>query len=84
MAKLVDVYGKTTCQDTNNVRGYLEEQGFEYGWHDIEESQTERDHANDLSNGANRWPVVLVRNIVLVEPSTDELAKAIETPDDQE
>jgi glutaredoxin len=77
------VLGRDTCEDTIRSRGYLHLQGIPHVYRNVE-LDPEADEWNRSFNGGERvTPVILVGDpnvpsAVLIEPSDEELAAAIE------
>ena len=74
----VTVYGADWCRDCRRTKGYLDRRGTPYAWVDTMADKEAKAMLN--AAGYRSIPVVLVPGgTVLVEPSDDEVAAAIDT-----
>ena len=72
------VYGSDTCEDTLRSRALLDSLGIEYNYYDVDKDAALARTAWALQNGGEKTPVVdLGENLVLVEPSDDDLRIAL-------
>jgi glutaredoxin len=75
----VKVYGTQTCHDTNRSRALLDGLGIEYNFYNTDMDAAMARTADALRpNGGQKIPVIdLGEGNVLVEPSDDELTRAL-------
>ena len=76
------VYGSMGCHDTTRSRALLDMLGVEYNFYDVEKDAAMARTAWALQDGGQKSPVIdLGEGKVLVEPSDEDLAKALQKTD---
>lgn len=75
----ITVYGKPECTDTLRARALLDARDEQYVYVDVQNDETQRDRARELSGVANVPVIVFPSGAVLIEPSDDELTSALST-----
>lgn len=73
------VYGTTWCGDTKRSRAMLDRLGVEYGFVDIDQSETAAKWVESQNNGSRSVPTIAVTTggPVLTEPSDADLESAL-------
>jgi glutaredoxin-like protein len=73
------VYGASWCPDARRARRFLDEEGMEYEWIDIDEDSEASDFVRETNGGQIVIPVIVFPDrSILVEPTNYELAKKME------
>ena len=78
MASDIQVYGTDWCGLTNGVRRYLIAGHFEYDYFNIEEDQTAEEFVLASNEGRRRFPIVIVEDRVLINPTVAELRRVLD------
>ena len=74
----IKVYGAPWCPDCRLSKQFLGEMRIPYEWIDIDQDEAGRDRVRQMNNGKQIIPtIVLDDNSFLVEPTNDELARAL-------
>jgi glutaredoxin len=73
----VTVYGSHSCPATNRATQFLEAQSIPYEFKSVDDFPEFNDYIADLNGGKRIMPTIQVNNQVLVNPSEDELGKAV-------
>ena len=74
----ITVYGALWCPDCRRAKTFLGEQRIDYDWIDIDLDEAARAHVEELQNGGRTIPtIILPDGEMLLEPSNDELARAL-------
>lgn len=74
----VTVYGSRTCPDTNRATRALDGRQIPYEFKDVDESPEFNDYIAGLNGGQRVMPTIRVDNRTLLNPSDDELVRAVE------
>lgn len=74
---MVTVYGKQTCTDTIRSRALLDARAERYDFVDVEADSAAAERAAVLG-GSPRVPVIDLGGTVLVEPTDEDLAAALD------
>lgn len=73
------VYGAPWCPDCRRAKTFLSEHRIEYDWIDIDQDPDALAYVEELQNGGRSIPtVILPRGNMLIEPSDEELAQALD------
>ena len=77
------VYGSRSCPDTTRATGYLDRHEIPYEFKDVDQLPEYNDYIAGLNGGKRVMPTIRINNQTFINPSDDELAKAVEdaTPD---
>src|SRR5262245_37709971 len=78
MASEIRVYGTDWCGLTYNLRKYLTNAGFVYEFHDVDRDAEACEAMLAIADGRRRFPVVVVVEQVLVNPSREELQRVLD------
>ena len=78
MASEIQVYGTDWCGLTYNVRRYLTEDHFEYDYFNIDDDQTAEEFVLATNLGRRRFPVVIIEDHVVTNPTVAELQRALD------
>ena len=78
MASEIQVYGAGWCGLTFGVREYLTNARVAYDYHDIDREPEANDLALALTDGRRRFPLVVVHERVLTNPSLVELQRVLD------
>lgn len=77
--KKIKFYGATWCPDCNRAKQFLDGKGVEYEYINLEEDPNAVAEVERINNGLQSIPTILFPDgSVLVEPSNEELEKALE------
>lgn len=71
------VVGTSWCAATMMVRRYLERNGVNFTYHDLEDAPEIESTLSWLLGGEARHPCVFISGILFIEPTLEELAPAI-------
>jgi mycoredoxin len=72
-------YGTNWCPASRRAKKILEEKGVEFEWINIDENPDGREFVLEVNNGYRSVPtIVFPDGDILVEPSSNELAKKLE------
>lgn len=75
----IKFYGATWCPDCRRAKQYLNDRGVEYEYINLEENPDAVAEVEKINHGLQSIPTILFPDgEVLVEPSNEQLAKAIE------
>ena len=74
----IAVYGLRECPDTTRALNWLDSQQVQYEFKDLDESPELVDYVADLNHGKKVIPAIQVDNAVLINPSDQELASAVQ------
>ncbi len=74
----IAVYGSQQCPDTIRARKWLDSEQVQYEFKDLDESPELNDYVADLNNGKRVIPAIQIDNSVLINPSEQELASAVQ------
>jgi glutaredoxin len=74
----VAVYGSRSCSDTTRTIGYLESHQIAFELKDLDVSPELNDYVADLNDDQLVMPAIQIDNKILINPSDQELAKAIQ------
>jgi mycoredoxin len=79
MNKTIQFYGAAWCGDCRRARQFLDEMHQQYSYINIDEDEASAQKVIKLNNGYRSIPTIIFPNgNILVEPTTQELKKAIE------
>jgi mycoredoxin len=79
MATKIVVYGADWCGDCVRAKRLLEERAADYEWIDVEVQAGAAQEAVRLARGRKNIPVIVLPDgNVLVEPTNDELERALD------
>lgn len=73
----ITVYGSTTCADTVRTREYLDKQQVAYEYKDVDDDPSYNDYIADLNGGKRVMPTLRINNETLVNPSPEDLGRAV-------
>ena len=73
----VFVYGTRSCPDTNRATRYLDSQAIAYEFKSVDDFPEFNDYIAGLNGGKRVMPTIQVDNEVVINPSDEELGKAI-------
>ena len=74
----IKVYGAPWCPDCRRTKKFLGEHRIAYDWVDIEASDADRRHVEELQNGGRKIPtIVFPDGSHLLEPSNEALARKL-------
>jgi glutaredoxin len=73
----VTVYGSRHCPDTTRALRFLDSQGIQYEFKDLDESPELNDYIAHLNQGKRVTPTIQIDNEVRINPSDQELGAAI-------
>ena len=79
----VAVYGSKSCPDTARATGLLDARGLQYEFKDVDEVAEYNDYIAGLNDGKRVMPTIRVDNEILINPSEDELTRAIDASEDE-
>lgn len=74
----ITVYGSRSCPDTSRTTGYLDEQKIAYEFKDVDEVPEYNDYIAGLNNNKRVMPTLRIDNQTLINPSVEELSRAVE------
>lgn len=73
-------YGATWCGDCARSKAYLDSQGIEYDYVDLEEDVTAAAKVTEINNGMQSIPTIVFPNgNILVEPTNEQLEEEIKS-----
>ena len=78
MASEIKVYGTDWCGLTYNLRKYLLDARLAYDFHDIERDEEACAGMLEITAGRRRFPLVVVNEEVLDNPSRGELQRVLD------
>ena len=81
MTSDVHVYGADWCGLTFSVRKYLMNSRLTYHFHDIDRDPEAEAFVLTVHDGRRRFPIVVVGETVLTQPSIAELQRALDEQD---
>ena len=74
----IRVYGTTWCGDCQNAKTFLEANGVDYKWTNIEEEPQYIDYIKNLNNGQEIVPTIIFPDgSFLAEPLNEELKQKL-------
>ena len=74
----VRVYGTTWCGDCQNAKTFLDANGVDYEWTNLEEEPQYVDYVKNLNNGQEIVPTIIFPDgSFLAEPSNEELKQKL-------
>jgi mycoredoxin len=73
----VTVYGRQWCGISQMVRRYLDRIGMPYDYVDLDRDPDAESRLSWLTGGRVRSPMVQIRDEMLVQPSVQEVARAL-------
>jgi len=77
--KQIKFYGATWCADCRRAKQFLDEQHAVYEYINIDEVEGAAEEVVRINNGYQSIPTIIFPNgSILVEPSNEELKKALE------
>ncbi len=74
----IAVYGSQQCPDTTRARNWLDSEQVQYEFKDLDESPELNDYVADLNDGKRVIPAIQIDNSVLINPTEQELATAVQ------
>lgn len=74
----VTVYGSSSCRDTMRTRAFLDSQNIPYEYKDVADDPAYTDYITELNGGKCVMPTLRIDNQTFVNPSDDDLRKAME------
>jgi mycoredoxin len=74
----IHVYGTDWCSLTFGVREFLTNGGFPYDYHDVDRDPQAHAFLLALTDGRRRFPVVVVHERVLANPTRTELQRVLD------
>ncbi len=74
----VAVYGSRSCPDTTRSTTLLDSKGVQYEFKDVDALPEYNDYIAGLNSGKRVMPTIRVDNEILINPTDDELSRAIE------
>ncbi|HKW48401.1 MAG TPA: hypothetical protein VJN70_13220 [Gemmatimonadaceae bacterium] len=78
MASDIQVYGMDWCSLTFGVREYLTNARLTYDYHDVDRERQAYDVALAMTDGRRRFPLVVVHERVLTNPTIVELQRVLD------
>lgn len=76
----IKFYGTKWCPTSRRAKKMLEEKGIAFEWINIDEDPAGREFVMEVNNGYRSVPtIVFPDGDILVEPSSNELAKKLES-----
>ena len=73
----IKLYGANWCGDTVRTREQLDGLAVKYEYINVEEDPAANKHITDLNNGKRKTPTVDLGGRILIEPSNEEMEKAL-------
>jgi glutaredoxin len=77
MANEIQVYGAAWCGLTRGLREYLTTSRLPYDYFDIERDAQAEEFMLAMNNGLRRFPVVVVNERVMLEPTVVTLQRVL-------
>jgi glutaredoxin len=74
----VSIYGSKTCGDTMRAMQLLDGRQIQYEFKDLDLSPELNAYVADLNNGVRKVPVIQIDNEIMINPSGQELAAAVD------
>lgn len=74
----VKVYGADWCSDTRHALSFLDEQGIDYEYINIEHDRSAAKWVMDHNDGKEKKPTLDVKGQVLSNPSKSELSQVLQ------
>ncbi|NBC18301.1 MAG: sodium:proton exchanger [Bacteroidetes bacterium] len=74
---LVHVYGADWCALTSGFRTYLERRGIPFSYHNVEQDAAAEDAVRAMNEGQVKFPMVVVGDREMKNPTIDELDAAL-------
>ena len=79
MASEIQVYGADWCRVTFRVREYLMNARLSYDFFNIDQDAEARQFVLAMTDGRLRFPVVVVEDQIVVDPTIGELQRVLES-----
>ena len=77
MNSKITVYGAQWCHDTHRTRKQLNELGVDYKYVDIDDDPAAEAWITGQNNGKRVTPTVVLDDVMLFEPSNEEMEAAL-------
>ena len=74
----ISIYGSKNCADTTRAMRFLDEREIPYEFKDVDLAPELKSYVANLANGEGTTPAIQIDNEMLINPSNDELATAVE------
>jgi glutaredoxin len=74
----ISIYGSKNCADTTRAMRFLDEREIPYEFKDVDLAPELKSYVAHLGNGEGAMPAIQIDNEMLINPSDDELATAVE------
>ncbi len=74
----IAVYGSRQCPDTSRALKWLDSEQVSYEFKDLDESPELDDYVADLNEGKRVIPAIQIDNEILINPTDQELASAVQ------
>lgn len=74
----VSIYGSKTCADTVRAMKLLDDREIPYEFKDLDLSPELDAYVADLNDGVRKIPAIQIDNRILINPSDQELAQALD------
>ena len=74
---MIKVYGANWCEDTVRTREQLDALGVTYEYINVEKDAAANKHITELNHGKRKTPTVDLGGKILIEPSNEEVEKAL-------
>lgn len=71
------MYGSLSCPDTVRAREFLDREGVPFEFKDVDASPEFNDYIADLNGGKRVIPTLRIDNETFVNPSEEELGRAV-------
>jgi len=78
VATEIQVYGTDWCRLTFVVREYLNRSRVEYDYYNIDDDANAHDFVVSMNDGRRRFPMVVVEERVLTNPTLTEIQKLLD------
>ena len=75
------LYGAEWCPKTSGFRNYFQNEWIDFEYFDIESNAKAEQEVKDMNDGKIKFPMVVVGNFKLKNPSIPELNKALKAND---
>ena len=75
--KPIKLYGADWCEDTTRAREQLDGLGVAYKYIDVEQDAAANKHITELNHGKRKTPTVDLGGKILIEPTNEEMEKAL-------
>ncbi len=74
----VSIYGSRNCADTTRAMRFLDEREILYEFKDVDLAPELNSYIAHLNHGDRKIPAIQIDNQMLINPSDDELGRAVE------